>query len=207
EARLASLIAIARGDVPVEHWSALGRPFGKAHGRRVLFSWSGTMFEYLMPLLIARVYRFTLLDEAVHEAVGLQIDYGREQRVPWGISEAAFAALDANLIYQYQAFGVPGLGLKRGLAEDLVVAPYASALALMVDPRAALDNLRKLGKLGGRGSYGYFDSVDYTPRRQSRGSHGVVVHTYMVHHQGMTLLAISNLLNAVNMPDRFHADR
>lgn len=207
EARIASLVAIARGDVPAEHWFALGRPFGKSQGHRVLFSWSGTMFEYLMPLLLTRGYRHTLLDEALREAVGVQIDYGRQQRAPWGISESAFAALDANLIYQYQAFGVPGLGLKRGLADDLVVAPYASALALMVDQETALENLKRLTESGLRGRYGYYESVDYTQRRQLKGSHGVVVHTFMVHHLGMTLLALDNVLNDGVMPGRFHADR
>lgn len=206
EARIASLVAIARGDVPAEHWFALGRPFGKAQGHRVMFSWSGTMFEYLMPMLLARSYRHTLLDEAGREAVGLQIDYGLQQGVPWGISESAFAAVDANQIYQYQAFGVPGLGLKRGLADDLVVAPYASALALMVDPATALANLKRLGQAGLSGDFGYYESIDYTQERQPKGGRGVVVHSYMVHHQGMTLLAIDNALNAGVMQGRFHAD-
>ncbi|MDP3936717.1 MAG: glucoamylase family protein, partial [Deltaproteobacteria bacterium] len=207
EARLASLVAIARGDVPGEHWFALGRFFGSAQGHRVLFSWSGTMFEYLMPVLLTRSYRHTLLDEAYREAVGLQIDYGLEQGVPWGMSECAFAAVDANKVYQYQAFGAPGLGLKRGLADDLVVAPYASALALMANPAAALANLKRLGRLGLCGAYGYFESIDYTRRRQPKGHHGVVVRTYMAHHQGMTLLALDNVLNSAVMQRRFHADR
>ncbi|TAK33170.1 MAG: DUF3131 domain-containing protein [Chloroflexota bacterium] len=207
EARVASLVSIARGDVPAEHWFALGRLFGTAQGHRVLFSWSGTMFEYLMPMLLTRSYRHTLLDEAQREAVGLQIDYGLQQHVPWGISESAFAAIDVNQIYQYRAFGVPGLGLKRGLADDLVVAPYASALALMVDREAAIANLKRLGQLGLRGNYGFYESIDYTWRRQPKGGHGVVVHTYMVHHQGMTLLALDNVLNAAVMQSRFHADR
>ncbi|MEW6183019.1 MAG: glucoamylase family protein [Bacillota bacterium] len=207
EARMASLVAIARGDVPAEHWFALGRLFGTARGHRVLYSWSGTMFEYLMPMLLTRSYRHTLLYEASRETVGLQIDYGLQQGVPWGISESAFAAVDINHIYQYQAFGVPGLGLKRGLADDLVVAPYASALALMVDPEAALANLKRLGRLGLCGGYGYYESIDYTRRRQLSNQRGVVVHTYMVHHQGMTLLAIDNALNAAVMQSRFHADR
>ncbi|MDO8689858.1 MAG: glucoamylase family protein [Dehalococcoidia bacterium] len=207
EARLASLVAIARGDVPGEHWFALGRLFGSAQGHRVLFSWSGTMFEYLMPVLLTRSYRHTLLDEAYREAVALQIDYGLEQGVPWGISESAFAAVDANKVYQYQAFGAPGLGLKRGLADDLVVAPYASALALMANPAAALVNLKRLGRLGLWGAYGYFESIDYTRRRQPKGQHGVVVRTYMAHHQGMTLLAIDNALNSAVMQRRVHADR
>jgi len=207
EARLASLVAIARGDVPGEHWFALGRLFGSAQGHRVLFSWSGTMFEYLMPVLLTRSYRNTLLDDAYRESVGLQIAYGMEQSVPWGISESAFAAVDVNQVYQYQAFGVPGLGLKRGLSDDLVVAPYASALALMVDPAAALANLKRLGRLGLRGSYGYFESIDYTRRRQPKGQNGVVVRTFMAHHLGMTLIAIDNVLNSAVMQHRFHADR
>ena len=206
EARLASLVAIARGDVPAKHWFALGRLFGTAQGHRVLFSWSGTMFEYLMPLLLTRSYRHTLLDEACRDAVGLQIDYGQQQGVPWGMSESAFAAVDANQVYQYQAFGVPGLGLQRGLADDLVVAPYASVLALMVDPEAGLANLKRLGQLGLGGTYGYFEAIDYTRRRQAKGGYGVVVHNYMVHHQGMTLLALDNVLHANVMPSRFHAD-
>ncbi|MHB9091041.1 MAG: GH36-type glycosyl hydrolase domain-containing protein [Chloroflexota bacterium] len=207
EARLASLVAVARGDVPAEHWFALGRLFGRAQGHRVLFSWSGTMFEYLMPLLLMRSYRHTLLDEAHREAVALQIEYGRRQGVPWGISESGFASVDINQIYQYQAFGVPGLGLKRGLADDLVVAPYASALALTVDPAAALANLKRLAKAGMRGDYGYYESIDYTRQRQGKDGHGVVVHAFMVHHQGMVLLALDNVLHADIMPGRFHADR
>jgi cyclic beta-1,2-glucan synthetase len=206
EARLASLVAIARGDVPAAHWFALGRTFGETQGHRVLFSWSGTMFEYLMPLLFTRTYPHTLLDEALREAVGLQIDYGRQQRVPWGISEAAFAATDSHQIYQYQAFGVPGLGLKRGLADDLVVAPYATVLAAMVDPEAALANLHALDRLGLRGDYGFYESIDFTRRRQPKGVHGVVVHTHMVHHLGMTLLALDNVLGNGRMQARFHAD-
>jgi cyclic beta-1,2-glucan synthetase len=206
EARVASLVAIAQGDVPAEHWFALGRLYGTAQGHRVLFSWSGTMFEYLMPMLLARSYRHTLLYEALQEAVGLQIEYGQKQGVPWGISESAFSAVDVNQIYQYQAFGVPGLGLKRGLSDDLVVAPYASALALMVNSEAAMANLRLLGKSGLRGNYGYYESIDYTSRRQPKGSHGVIVHTYMVHHQGMALLALDNVLNSGAMQGRFHSD-
>ena len=144
EARIASFVAIARGDVPAEHWLALGRMFGVIGGRRVLLSWSGTMFEYLMPLLFMRSFANSLLDEACRQAVWTQIDFAARRGVPWGISEAAFSALDVNQIYQYQAFGVPGLGVQRGLEDDLVVAPYASALALVIEPRAALRNLRRL---------------------------------------------------------------
>ena len=206
EARLGSFVSIARGDVPVEHWVTMGRTYGLALGRRVLSSWSGTMFEYLMPLLLTRSYENSLLDAAVRAAVTVQIEYGTKRGVPWGISEAAYAAVDANQTYQYQAFGVPGLGLKRGLEDDLVVAPYASALALPVAPQEAVRNLRRLSRIGMRGPYGYYESIDYTPQRQPPGGGGVVVYTYMVHHQGMSLLAIDNALHNQVMQRRFHAD-
>jgi len=206
EARIASFVAIARGDVPAEHWLALGRMFGVIGGRRVLLSWSGTMFEYLMPLLFMRSFANSLLDEACRQAVWTQIDFAARRGVPWGISEAAFSALDVNQIYQYQAFGVPGLGVQRGLEDDLVVAPYASALALVIEPRAALRNLRRLTQRGLRGAYGYYDSIDYTRQRQAEGQNGVIASTYMAHHQGMILLAISNTLFDHVMQTRFHAD-
>ncbi|HEX2186552.1 MAG TPA: glucoamylase family protein, partial [Chloroflexota bacterium] len=206
EARLGSFVAIARGEIPAEHWWALGRSFGLAAGRRVLLSWSGTMFEYLMPLLLTRSYEHSLLDEACRAAVAAQIAYARQRGVPWGISEAAFAGVDASQIYQYQAFGVPGLGLKRGLEDDLVVAPYATALALLVDPHEAARNLRRLARQGMRGPYGYYESIDFTPQRQPAGQSGVIVYTYMAHHQGMTLVAIDNALHDGVMPRRFHAD-
>ncbi|MBX6771433.1 MAG: hypothetical protein IRY83_06890, partial [Chloroflexi bacterium] len=206
EARLTSFVAIARGDVPIEHWFSLGRPFGSAGGRPVLLSWTGTMFEYLMPLLLMRSFEGSLLDAACREAVNRQIVYARSRGVPWGISEAAFSALDANQVYQYQAFGVPELGLKRGLEADLVVAPYATALALQIEPSAAVRNLRRLDRLGTRGSYGFFDSIDYTPRRRPVGQTGTIVCTHMAHHQGMTFLAIDNVLNDGIFQARFHAN-
>jgi cyclic beta-1,2-glucan synthetase len=206
EARIASLISIARGEVPLEHWVALGRPYGLPGGHRALLSWSGTMFEYLMPLIFTRSYENSLLDAACREAVNWQRQYATLHRIPWGVSEAAFAALDANRTYQYQAFGVPGLGLKRGLEDDLVVAPYASALALMIDPGPALQNLEHLAKLGLRSNYGFYDSIDFTRRRRSESETGVIVYTYMAHHQGMVLLSVDNLLHGNAMQARFHAD-
>ncbi|MDQ3195930.1 MAG: protein ndvB, partial [Pseudomonadota bacterium] len=209
EARLGSFTAIARGDVPVEHWWALGRPYASAFGRRALLSWSGTMFEYLMPLLLTRSFKHSLLDQACAAAVASQIDYGGQRGIPWGISEAAFSALDAHQIYQYRAFGVPGLGLKRGLEEDLVVSPYSSALALQVAPAAALENLRRMADLeplGLLGDYGFFESIDYSRQRDPRGARGVPVHAYMAHHQGMILAALDNALHDNIMPARFHAD-
>ena len=206
EARLASLIAIARGEVPVEHWLALGRPYGASDGKPVLLSWSGTMFEYLMPLLFTRTFENSLLDSSCQAAVSRQIQYARQRGVPWGISESAFSALDVNRIYQYRAFGVPGLGLKRGLEEDLVVAPYATCLALTIDPIAAINNLRRLSKLGLRGAKGYYEAIDYTRQQRPEGSRGVVIYAYMAHHQGMSLLAIDNILQREIMQRRFHAD-
>ena len=207
EARLGSFIAIARGEVPTQHWWALGRPYGVAFGRRVLLSWSGTMFEYLMPNLLMRAYDGSLLAEASEAAVFCQQAYGRERGMPWGVSEAAYSALDSGHNYQYFAFGVPGVGIKRGLEDGLVVAPYATALALMVAPAASVDNLAHLDALGVTGDRGFWESIDYTRQSGPGGERGVVVQTYMAHHQGMSLLAIDNLLLDNPMQRRFHANR
>jgi cyclic beta-1,2-glucan synthetase len=163
EARLASFIAIAKGDVPETHWFRLGRPVTSIRGVPALLSWGATMFEYLMPLLVMRSYPETLLDETCRMVVQRQIRYGEERDVPWGVSECAFNVVDRHGTYQYRAFGVPGLGLRRGLGDDLVVAPYATALAVMVEPAAAVENLRRLGAAGLMGRYGYYDAV--TTRR------------------------------------------
>lgn len=227
ECRIASLVAIARGDVPVEHWWSLGRRFARAYGQTVMLSWSGTMFEYLMPVLLHEQRQNTLLYKSSQAAVQTQMQYAKRRGIPWGISEAAFSALDANSIYQYKAFGVPELGLQRGHENDLVVAPYASLLALQIAPRAAIDNLKILQSLGAYGVYGFYDSVDFSrqrlndsPRQENllqalkpfqQGERGAIVRTFMVHHQGMGLLAISNLLMRCGggqgiMQHRFHAD-
>ncbi len=206
ETRLASLVAIAKGDVPAEHWIALGRPYTSLNGQ-VLLSWSGTMFEYLMPLLFTRSFRNSLLENACIEAVKRQIHYTSDKGVPWGISESAYSAIDSNKIYQYRAFGVPSLGLKRGLEEDLVVAPYATALALLVDPAAAIENLRRLAKLGMYGVMGFYESLDYSRQDERQGAKGVIVYAYMSHHQGMSLVAFNNVVHRGIMQNRFHADR
>jgi hypothetical protein len=206
EARLASLVAIAKNDIPAHHWLALGRPYTSSNGQ-VLLSWSGTMFEYLMPLLFVQTFRNSLLDNACASAVNRQIEYARQRGVPWGISESAYSALDIHKIYQYRAFGVPTLGLKRGLEDDLVVAPYATALALMVYPAESIKNLRRLDTAGVYGRMGFYESLDYMRRQDRQGSKPVVVYAYMAHHQGMTLTAINNVLNAGIMRRRFHADR
>jgi cyclic beta-1,2-glucan synthetase len=209
EARLTSFLAIARGEVPVEHWWALSRPFGSAYGRLPLLSWSGTMFEYLMPLLFTQTHENSLLDRACYDAVRCQIGYARQNRVPWGISESAFSALDRNNVYQYRAFGVPALALKRGQDEDLVVAPYSAALALGVEPAAAIKNLRRLANLGDSAllsNYGYYEAIDYSRRTELDGAGGIIIHCYMVHHQGMSLLAYDNALHDNAMRRRFHSD-
>jgi cyclic beta-1,2-glucan synthetase len=211
EARLGSFVAIARGDVPLEHWFSMSRPYGAIGRQRVLLSWTGTMFEYLMPLLFQYSYGNSLLDKSAREAVAVQRAYGRTHRVPWGISESAFADLDLNKTYQYKAFGVPALGLKRGLEEQLVVAPYATLLALSLAPTEVVENLKRLSALGLLGEYGYYEAMDFSrqPHRESgreRRKRGVIIEAYMAHHQGMAFLALTNFLHGNPFPRRFHSD-
>ena len=206
EARFGSFIAIARGDVPMEHWFSLGRPYGAIGRQRVLLSWTGTMFEYLMPLLFQYSYGNSLLDKAAREAVTIQIAYGRSRRVPWGISESAFGNMDLNKTYQYKAFGVPALGLKRGLEEQLVVAPYATLLALNVAPGETVQNMKQLAGMGLLGDYGYYEAMDFSRQPQREGRRGVIVRAYMAHHQGMAFLALTNFLHGNPFPRRFHSD-
>ncbi len=206
EARLSSFVAIAQGQVPQESWFALGRLLTSAGHRPILLSWSGSMFEYLMPLLVMPTYEHTLLDETCRAAVERQIAYGRELGVPWGMSESGYNTVDANLNYQYRAFGVPGIGLKRGLAEDVVIAPYASVLALMVAPEAACLNLQRLAAEGLAGQFGLFEAIDYTPARLPRGQTSAVVRAFMAHHQGMSVLALGYLLLDRPMQKRFESD-
>jgi cyclic beta-1,2-glucan synthetase len=211
EARLASFLAIAKGDVPEMHWFHLGRSITSVRGAPVLLSWSATLFEYLMPLLLMRSYPDTLLDESCRLAVRCQQQYAADRGVPWGISESAYNLVDRHSNYQYKAFGIPGLGLKRGLGDEVVVAPYATALALTIDPRASTANLRHLALLGLESEYGFFDAIDFTNRESEpgqSGSHGsgVVVQVYLAHHEGMTLVALANALAGDRMVQRFHAD-
>ena len=206
EVRLASFVAIAQGQLPQEHWFALGRQLCIVAGEPVLLSWSGSMFEYLMPLLVMPTYPSTLLDQTYCAVIEAQIDYGKRRNVPWGISESGYNTVDANLNYQYRAFGVPGLGLKRGLGDDLVVAPYACMLGLMVRPEAACANLQKMAALGFMGRLGFYEAIDYTPARLPRGQTQAVIRSFMVHHQGMGLLALDYLLNDRPMQRRFGAD-
>jgi cyclic beta-1,2-glucan synthetase len=215
EARLASFIGIAKGELPQTHWFHLGRLVTGVHGRPVLLSWSATLFEYLMPLLFMRSYPSTLLEQACRMVVRRQREYAHDRGVPWGVSESAYNVVDRHDNYQYKAFGVPGLGLKRGLGDELVVAPYATALAAMVEPAEAARNLRRLAGAGLLGQYGYYEAVDYTHRTagesEEGGGHtgpnpGTVVRAFMAHHQGMTLVALANALLGDRMVERFHAD-
>lgn len=206
EVRLASFVAIAQGQLPQEHWFALGRQLCMVAGKPVLLSWSGSMFEYLMPLLVMPNYPNTLLDQTYQSVIDVQIDYGRQREVPWGVSESGYNTVDASLNYQYRAFGVPGLGLKRGLADDLVIAPYASMMGLMVQPEASCQNLERMRDAGYMGRYGFFEAVDFTQARLPRGQDSAVIRSFMVHHQGMGFLALSYLLHDRPMQRRFESD-
>ncbi len=205
EARLCSYVAIALGQVPQDHWFSMGRLLVAPRGEPMLVSWSGSMFEYLMPLLVMPNYENTLLDHTCKAAVQQQIEYGKLRGVPWGISESGYNRTDVHLNYQYRAFGVPGLGLKRGLTGDLVIAPYATAMALMVAPVEACGNLQRLAAEGRAGAYGFYEAVDYTPRRLPPGKTSATIRSFMVHHQGMSLLALVNLLRDYPMQRRFMA--
>jgi cyclic beta-1,2-glucan synthetase len=206
ESRLASFVAIAKGDVPSAHWYRLGRPLGQLGNRRALLSWTGTMFEYLMPCLVMKTYPGTLLDRTCRAVIRRQMDYGEQLGLPWGTSEAAYNARDLQLNYQYGPFGVPGLGIKRGLGDDMVVAPYASALALQFAPAEAVQNLRRLAHAGLDGRYGFYESIDYTPSRLADGQTSETVRAFMAHHQGMTLVAIAEHLDGGAMRERFHSE-
>ena len=216
EARLASFVAIAKGDVPDSHWFHLGRLLTSVDGAPTLLSWNASLFEYLMPLLVMRSYPGTLLDQSCRMAVRRQVEYGKQQGVPWGISESAFNVVDRHGTYQYKAFGVPGLGLKRGLGDELVVAPYATALAALVDPERAAHNFRRLARDGLDGGYGFYEAIDYTHRNpvegevvlepRPHGTTGVVVRAFLAHHQGMSLVALANAVLGDPMVQRLHAD-
>ncbi|HJV16529.1 MAG TPA: glucoamylase family protein, partial [Bacillales bacterium] len=207
EARQASFIAIALGQVSVSHWHALGRTMAKVGNTPVLLSWSGTMFEYLMPSLFLKTYRNTLWDSTYKAVVRRQIEYGREKEVPFGISESGYYAFDFQMNYQYRAFGVPGLGYKRGLEEDLVIAPYATILALPFAKSESLAALKKMEQIDGRGKYGFYEAIDFTPVRLPRDKQYKVICSFMAHHQGMSLLTISNLMLGNQMYERFHRNK
>lgn len=203
EIRLTSFLAIATNQLPLKSWFSLGRLFTTIDNETALMSWSGSMFEYLMPNLVMPTYPGSLLHEMSHSAVNRQIDWGKERGVPWGISESGYYSFDALQNYQYHAFGVPGLGLRRGLADDMVIAPYATLMALTVVPQKACDNLAALARNGARGEYGFYEALDYTPSRLASGQMYAVVRSWMAHHQGMAFQALSHVLQNAPMVDRF----
>lgn len=206
EARLASFVAIAKGDVPAMHWFRLARSIISVNHSLMLVSWSGSMFEYLMPLLVMRSPANSLLDQTCRRIVRLQIAYGAERGVPWGVSESAYNVQNLHHTYQYSNFGVPGLGLKQGLSEDLVVAPYATALAAMIAPKEAAKNFRNLEKIGGQGGFGFYESLDFTAARLPENQSVAVVRAYMAHHQGMSLISLANTLYDGIFRVRFNAE-
>ena len=206
EARQTSYFCIARGEISVSHWFRMGRALTVVDRYKGLISWTGTMFEYLMPLLIMKSYKNTLLDETYSFVIKSQKKYGRQRNMPWGVSESGFNAMDKNFDYQYKAIGVPWLGLKRGLVEDAVAAPYASFLALQVDPEDAVRNIERLKAEGLEGAYGFYEAADYTPERLPFETKRAIVKTFMAHHQGMSLMALDNCLNKNVMQRRFHRD-
>jgi cyclic beta-1,2-glucan synthetase len=206
ECRLTSMVAIAKGDVPADHWFALNRPYAYSSHGQMLLSWSGTMFEYLMPLLFTRGFANSVLDQACHDAVERQIASGNDNGIPWGISESAWSALDSHQIYQYRAFGVPSLALNPTTEVERVVSPYSSVLAMQVDPAAATENLERLKRLGMSGPMGFYESIDFSRENRKDGARGVVIYCYMAHHQGMSLAALDNVLHRGVMQRRFHGD-
>ncbi|WP_341916386.1 glucoamylase family protein [Ferrovibrio terrae] len=206
EARLASLFAIAKGDVETQHWFRLGRASTPIGGGAALISWSGSMFEYLMPSLVMRAPAGSLLERTNTLVVKRQQLYGHALDIPWGVSESAYNARDMEFTYQYSNFGVPGLGLKRGLAENVVIAPYATGLAAMVDPRHALSNYARLAAIGACGRYGFYESLDFTRTRLPENKDVAIVRSFMAHHQGMTIVAIANVLDDARMRTRFHRE-
>ena len=206
EARLASLFAIAKGDVETRHWFRLGRAATPLGNGSALISWSGSMFEYLMPSLVMRAPVGSVLEQTNRLIVARQRQYGQALGIPWGVSESSYNARDLEVTYQYSNFGVPGLGLKRGLSQNRVIAPYATGLACMVDPAAAVANFARLAALGAEGRYGFYEALDFTASRLPEGHEMAIVRSFMAHHQGMTITAIANTLQDGRLRNRFHAD-
>jgi cyclic beta-1,2-glucan synthetase len=207
EARLASLIAIAKGDVPLEHWFALGRPMRTEPQGRQLLSWSGTMFEFLMPMLFTNSYENSQLDFACRNAVKAQIEFGENAAVPWGLSESAYSALDARQIYQYRAFGIPTTAQNPDVDNRLVISPYSTLMALLFNPRASVANLRRLDTdCGLRGPMGFYEAIDNSRSSTPEGRGGIAIYAYFAHHQGMSMAALANLLLGEIVRRRFHSD-
>ncbi|CCQ97400.1 membrane hypothetical protein [[Clostridium] ultunense Esp] len=206
EARISSYIAISKGEVPLKHWERLGKSIIMENSHISLASWSGTMFEYLMPALVLKNYKNTLLDETYKTSINIQIDYGKKNNVPWGISESGFFAFDNRLNYQYKAFGVPALGFQRGLKDELVISPYSTFLALRFESEEVLANIKRLKEEGLEGEYGFYEAIDYSINRLPSHLDKGIVKSYMSHHQGMIFAAINNFINKDILIDRFHRD-
>ncbi len=206
EARLASFVAIAKRDIPARHWFRLGRSATPVADGAALVSWSGSMFEYLMPSLVMEAPTDSIVAQTNQLIVRRQIAFAASRGVPWGISESAYNERDLEFTYQYSNFGVPGLGLKRGLADSTVIAPYATALAAMIDPHSAVRNFEKLEAIGARGRFGFYEAVDFTPTRIPNGESAAIVRAFMAHHQGMTIVAIADALFDGIVRKRFHAE-
>lgn len=206
EARQTSLFAIAKGDVPDGHWFKLSRPLTRIEGKRCLVAWSGTMFEFLMPVILFKNYRGTLMDETYRSVIDIQKAYARKGGAPWGISESGFFSFDIQTNYQYKAFGVPGLGLKRGLAKDMVISPYSTFMALTLDYEGSMENLRLMKEKGFNGIYGLYEAIDFTKTRVPYNEEFSVVKSYMSHHQGMSFISLNNVLGRNRMQERFHRE-
>lgn len=206
ESRTTSIIAIASRQVTSKHWFAFARNLVKVDGYKGLLSWSGTAFEYFMPYLFNKSYEHTLIDQSLFFTLYSQIKYARQNNVPWGISESAYAVKDDMLNYQYKEFGIPWLGLKRGLNNYLVISPYASLLMIEYSPQKVYRNIKKLKKLGLYSSYGFYESIDYTKEHLDSSKQYDIAKTYMAHHQGMILTAINNYINDGIIQKRFHAN-
>lgn len=206
EARQTSLVAIAKGEVEKQHWFKMSRKLNRLDGEKGLLSWTGTMFEYLMPRLVIKSYPNTLIEKTYQFAVKAQMKYGQSKNIPWGISESCYYAFDIALNYQYRAFGVPYLGLKRGLVNDLVIAPYATVMALDIAPLECWNNIERLRQFGAEGQFGLYEALDFTYSRLSQGQSNAIVRSYMVHHQGMSMLAFVNFFKDNIMQRRFHAN-
>ncbi len=203
EARQASFIAISKRDIPSKHWTKLSRTLTTLGRSKGLISWSGTSFEYLMPNINIPKYEGSLLDESCKFMIKSQLEYTKELQIPWGITEAAFNVKDLQGNYQYKAFGIPWLGLKRGLADEMVVATYGSVLAITDVPKKVIKNLKQLENYGMYGKYGFYESIDFTPDRMNKGNKSGLVKTYMAHHQALILLSINNLINNNILQKRF----
>jgi cyclic beta-1,2-glucan synthetase len=205
EASITSLLAIGKGDIPYKSWFSLGRQLIRCKHGKTLLSWSGSAFEYLMPAILINPLHNTLLKKSFEVVVQEQKHYGKTHKLPWGISESGYAITDIEGNYQYRAFGIPNLGLKRGLENDYVVSPYSTFLSLIIDPLAALKNIEALEQEGGRGKYGFYESIDYTAQRLTNGEKSYILKSFLAHHQGMILTSINNLINKGVLQKRFQS--